>query len=416
MTGGAGGAPERIGRYRVDDVIGAGAFATAYRAIDERLEATVVLKVLAENHSLNPDVRERFIAEGRSLRKVQSSHVVIVYDIGESDRQQPYLVLEYANRGTLAERVKHLRAEGWTASAADVRSLAQALAHALEDLHAARIVHRDLSPSNVLLTADPVEGDRRGADDGRPPSLIAPDERVLLADLGMCKDLALNSGLTVAGGTSGFRPPEMELGPAVIDTRADLWSVSALMRWLTAGADLPPELGRVLDRSLSLEPGDRHQDVGQWLADVEAALSPPAPDVPAGGHDVKQQHPVGSARPDPALVKRPLAWLVVVGLLVSGALTGWLARGGSPPAGSGPSQIAVEGPERTPTGVAATFTLEREGVQSWVWELPDGTYVTDQGAVTLTPSGPGRATLVVRAQAQDGTDLYTEHSWDVSDR
>ena len=307
MTGGAGGAPERIGRYRVDDVIGAGAFATAYRAIDERLEATVVLKVLAENHSLNPDVRERFIAEGRSLRKVQSSHVVIVYDIGESDRQQPYLVLEYANRGTLAQRVEHLRAEGWTASAADVRSLAQALAHALEDLHAARIVHRDLSPSNVLLTADPGVGARGGPAAARPPSLIAPDERVLLADLGMCKDLALNSGLTVAGGTSGFRPPEMELGPAVIDTRADLWSVSALMRWLTAGADLPPELGRVLDRSLSLEPGDRHQDVGQWLADVEAALSPAAPDVPAGGHDVKQQHPVGSAPPDPAVVKRPLA-------------------------------------------------------------------------------------------------------------
>src|SRR5699024_11049811 len=109
------------------------------------------LKVLAENHSLNPEVRERFIAEGRSLRRVDSPHVLTVHDIGESERQQPYLVLEYADRGTLADRVAALRGTGWTASAADVLVTARGLGAAIEAVHEAQLVHRDLSPGNVLL-------------------------------------------------------------------------------------------------------------------------------------------------------------------------------------------------------------------------------------------------------------------------
>lgn len=413
-----GTSQERLGRYRLNGVIGVGSFATAHLATDERLDDAVVVKVLAENHSLNPEVRERFISEGRSLRRVRSAHVVTVHDIGESERQQPYLVLEHADRGTLSRRVASLRATGWTASVADVLSLARPLAQALQDVHAARIVHRDLSPTNVLLSSAPADGPVGSGRErsGESSRLIGADERVLLADLGMCKDLALNSGLTVAGGTSGFRPPEMESGPAVIDTRADLWSLSALIRWLTDGAGLPTQLGPVLDRSLSLKPGDRHRDVGQWLAEVEVALSPPEPDAPAADDGVQQQSTVGSAGPEVAVLKRPVAWLILGGLLITGVLLGWQVRGGNPPATSQTSQISIMGPDGTSTGEAATFTLERESVESWVWELPNGTYVTNQGAVTLTPSGAGRATLIVRAQAQDGTDLYAEHSWDVSDR
>lgn len=96
-------------RYQLAEVIGVGSFATVHRAHDALLDDTVVLKVLAENHSLNPEIRERFISEGRSLRKVEGSHVVTVHDIGETPRQQPYLVLEYADRGTIQDRVASLR-------------------------------------------------------------------------------------------------------------------------------------------------------------------------------------------------------------------------------------------------------------------------------------------------------------------
>lgn len=103
--------PERIGRYRVDGVVGSGGFATVYRAYDERFDATVAVKVLAENHCLDPDVRERFLKEGRVLRRVGSPHLVTAHDLGENDRGQPYLVLDFADRGTLAERVRACRAD-----------------------------------------------------------------------------------------------------------------------------------------------------------------------------------------------------------------------------------------------------------------------------------------------------------------
>src|SRR5690625_1449370 len=143
---------ERVGRYRLQEVIGVGSFATVHRALDERLDDEVVVKMLAENHSLNPEVRERFIAEGRSLRKVRSPHVVTVHDIGESERQQPYLVLQHADRGTLADRITTLRAQGWVPSAADVLTTARSLAAAVEAVHQANLVHRDLSPGNVPLS------------------------------------------------------------------------------------------------------------------------------------------------------------------------------------------------------------------------------------------------------------------------
>lgn len=148
---------ERLGHYLLGDVIGVGSFATVYRATDERLDDEVVVKVLAENHSLNPEIRERFIGEGRSLRRVEGSHVVTIYDIGESDRQQPYLVLEHADRGTVRERVAALRRSGWRASREDILAFARPLAAAVDAVHRAQLVHRDLSPGNMLLSTKPSE-------------------------------------------------------------------------------------------------------------------------------------------------------------------------------------------------------------------------------------------------------------------
>jgi serine/threonine protein kinase len=275
----------RIGRYRVEAVIGTGGFATVYRAVDERLEDTVAVKVLAENHSLDPEMRRRFLTEGRVLRRIGSPHVIAVHDLGETDRQQPFLVLEYASRGTLADRARELRASGWQPGPADVRSVAEPLARALQAVHEAGVVHRDVNPGNVLLTTRGVTGRER------PAAIVRPDERLVLADLGLCKDLALHSGHTSAGGTEGFRPPELRHGPAIIDPRADLWSLSALLVWLITGAPpdaapvapaivdagLPIGLALVLDRSLAEEPGARHPDALSWQSDVDGALPRPGP-------------------------------------------------------------------------------------------------------------------------------------------
>src|SRR5690625_5212589 len=365
--------------------------------------------MLAENHSLNPEIRARFIAEGRSLRKVNDPHVVTVHDIGESERQQPYLVLEYADRGTLADRVEALRAGGWVASAEDVLAASRNLASALHAVHAAGLVHRDLSPRNVLIT----RADRASTPPGGngEPRLLAEDEILVVADLGMCKDLALNSGLTVAGGTAGFRPPEQD-GPGVVDTRADLWAMSTLLRWLCEGAaDLPSALHTALARSTAHDPEDRHPDVAAWLADVEASLAPPAvtPPGPAAGD---APTPLPQSRRRRALLG---AVALVLAALLGGVGGVGLAGGLGTPDRAAGAAVAVDGPTRVAVGEEAIFTAVVEGVESWVWTMPDGTHVVDLPSVSTTARSPGSGRLVLRARAPDGADLEVVHTLTVTE-
>lgn len=379
----------KAGRYRLEEVIGVGSFATVHRAVDERLDSRVVVKMLAENHSLNPEIRERFISEGRSLRKVNDPHVVTVHDIGESERQQPYLVLQYAERGTLAERVDHLRSRGWVASAEEVLAVARNLTSALHAVHAAGLVHRDLSPRNVLITrADRAAARAGGAE---TPRLLAEDELLVVADLGLCKDLALNSGLTVAGGTAGFRPPEQEAGPALIDHRADLWAMSKLLEWIAGDAPLPAAFFTELKRSLNADPNKRHPGARAWLESIEGALAPP---------------PAQSTRA--ATRGRPRSrWRI---LAVALALAVALGAGALLPSlfthlRTAEASVAIEGPESIVVGEEATFRAAVEGAESWVWILPGGRYVADAQEIRLTPSSPGRAEVVLQARDANGTPI-----------
>ena len=382
------------GRYRLEEVIGVGSFATVHRAVDDRLDSRVVIKMLAENHSLNPEIRERFIAEGRSLRKVNDPHVVTVHDIGESERQQPYLVLEYADRGTLADRVEALRAGGWVASAEDVLAASRNLASALHAVHAAGLVHRDLSPRNVLITrADRASTPPGGNGEAR---LLAEDEILVVADLGMCKDLALNSGLTVAGGTAGFRPPEQESGPALIDHRADLWAMSKLLEWIARDAPLPAAFHAELKRSLQPDPSKRHPGARAWLESIEAALDPP----PA-----RPRASATGARPRRRWRNLAAVFALVLALGAGALLPTVLAH-----LRTGETSVAIEGPKEITVGQEATYHADIDGAESWVWILPGGRYVADAHEVSLTPSSPGRAEVTLQARDENGNPVEETRS------
>ncbi|MFE5136379.1 serine/threonine-protein kinase [Streptomyces fagopyri] len=215
--------PQRIGRYRLDRRLGAGGFGVVWLAHDEVLDAVVAVKVLSENWADHLDVRERFLAEARLLRKADSNRVVQVYDIGELPDGRPYFVMEYADGGTLDDRVG-----GGSLPVPEALRLTALAARGAAALHKAGIVHRDIKPSNVLLRTAPGAGDR-----------------VLLADLGLAKSLAHASGLTMAAGSAGYTPPEQSRPGSGIDARADVYSLGALGYHLVTGT-VPGPPGEVV--------------------------------------------------------------------------------------------------------------------------------------------------------------------------
>ncbi|MFD7712073.1 serine/threonine-protein kinase [Streptomyces sp. NPDC059785] len=231
---------ERIGRYRLDRRLGSGGFGVVWLAHDDVLEATVAVKVLSDNWVDHLDVRERFLSEARLLRRAASGRVVQVYDIGELPDGRPYFVMEYADDGTLADLV----GDGPLPTAEALRLTALA-ARGAADLHEAGIVHRDIKPSNVLLR-----------------STSGGSARVLLADLGLAKSLAQASGLTLAAGSVGYRPPEQAEPGSGIDARADVYSLGALGYHLVTGS-VPGPPGRIV-RPDRLR-GGLHRDVQRAL-------------------------------------------------------------------------------------------------------------------------------------------------------
>ncbi|MFF5858774.1 serine/threonine-protein kinase [Streptomyces sp. NPDC012751] len=261
---------ERIGRHRLERPLGSGAFATVWLAHDPELQAPVAVKVLAENWAHRLDVRERFLAEARLLRRAASSRVVQVYDIGELPDSRPYFVMEYAGGGTLAE----LLTDG-PLPVSDALALTAEAARAAAALHEAGIVHRDIKPTNVLLHTAP-DGTRR----------------VLLADLGLAKSLAQGSVLTLAAGSAGYRPPEQAQPGAGIDERADVYSLGAVGYELLTGTvpgppgqvvpprRLRPELGgdvaRALLRALEPERARRWPGAAEFARELDRLAAAPA--------------------------------------------------------------------------------------------------------------------------------------------
>ena len=378
--------PHRLGRYAVRRRIGSGGFATVWLAYDEQLDSPVAIKVLADNWTEDHQIRQRFLEEGRYLRKVESPHVVSVYDAGELDDGRPYLVMSYADQGTLADR---LDVEGLTP--AQAMEVVRQVGAGLQALHDRDILHRDIKPANVLFrSVDSAEG--HGV-------------RAMVGDLGLGKALDMSSRLTMIAGTPTYVAPEQASAQAP-DARADQYSLAALAFLLLTGRppfthlslsdamnpgtlppvstperSFPPAVEEVLHRGLARNRDDRYPTVTEFVDALDSALGPAAagtttqpwldrdPELTQPGPRPTVQ-PDSGELPEPALPRRRgrrFAVLTLVGLLA-------LAVGG----GAGyAAQRELAPTERTVTDDTGTLSVtvpsdwDRADATTG-WEPPNG--------------------------------------------
>ena len=299
------------GRYRILSRLGSGGMADVYLARDESLGRLVAIKVLKERLAVDAEFVERFRIEAQAAASLNHPAIVAVYDRGKAGAS-PYIAMEYVDGESLKQR---LRRKG-RLSPDEAAATALAVLDALREAHARRIVHRDVTSSNVLV-------------DG--------SGRVKVADFGIARMGA--SALTRTGamlGTSSYLSPEQAQGRSA-DERSDLYSLGVVLYEMLAGRlpfsgesdlavamqhvsaappnprslapDVPEAYAAVVMKALSKQSTDRFQSAEEFAAALQAARG--------GGHAAPAAvPPPPAATPDPpASVPPPAATAVAADAL-----------------------------------------------------------------------------------------------------
>ena len=268
----------RFGPYEVTAKIGEGGMGEVYQATDTRLGRTVAIKVLPEHVASDPDLKQRFEREARTVAALNHPHICTLYDIGQEGGTN-FLVMEYLEGETLDERL----ARG-PLPLGDAVQQTLVILSALEAVHRRGLIHRDLKPANLFLTTHGLK----------------------LLDFGLARPIApalsaTTAKMTQAGtvlGTPQYLAPESLHGQPV-DARADLFAVGTLLYEMLTGQppfradslaallhavahDRPPALtgsaaiaavDRVIHRAMAKRPDDRYQSADAMSQDLRDVLA-----------------------------------------------------------------------------------------------------------------------------------------------
>ena len=261
---------EQVGPYRIIEQLGQGGMATVYKAYHASLDRYVALKVLHPAFLEDKNFHARFSREAKLVARLEHPNIVPIYDYAEHEGR-PYLVMKYIEGITLKARI--------TSSSPgneEVLRVVESVGAALSYAHKHGILHRDVKPSNVILSSD---------------------GQIYLADFGLARiaqsgETTLTSDMVI--GTPQYISPEQALGKKDLDEGTDIYSFGVMMYEMVVGrvpfsADTPfsiihdhiytplplpsdvnpsvtAELERVLLKALAKERADRYPDIASFVA------------------------------------------------------------------------------------------------------------------------------------------------------
>ena len=225
----------KLGPYEIESALGAGGMGEVYRARDTRLERAVAIKILPPHLSSSPELKARFEREARAVSTLNHPHICHLYDIGSQDGTA-YLVMEYLEGESLADRLR----KGPLPLKQALESGMQ-ITEALATAHRAGILHRDLKPGNVMLTANGAKlldfglakavptlgGPGSAAISGMPST-----PTMTIAELSSAPKALTQRGAVV--GTFQYMAPEVLQG-AEADARSDIFSLGCVIYEMVTG-------------------------------------------------------------------------------------------------------------------------------------------------------------------------------------
>jgi eukaryotic-like serine/threonine-protein kinase len=391
-------AGSRLGPYEIQSLLGAGGMGEVYRARDTRLDRTVAVKILPSHLSSNPEAKQRFEREARTISSLNHPHICVLHDVGSQDGTS-YLVMEFVDGETLDSRLQK-----GPLPLKQVLECGVQICDALEKAHRAGIVHRDLKPGNIMFTpsgaklldfglAKPVAmlGAQALSDKG---NLTPSTPTMNVSMLSATPAVLTQQGMVV--GTFQYMAPEVLQGQEA-DARSDIFSFGCVLYEMitrrrafegmsqlsvmtailekdpeplaTLQPTAPPALDYAVQTCLEKNPDNRFQTAH----DVKLQLTW----IAKSGSQVGAPAGVTSKRKESALWLAAVAALVVVAIGLAAAL--WTARQPRrvvrsnilPPEGTLFETMYRNGPPAlSPDGTRVAFVARKEGKNSlWVRSL-----------------------------------------------
>ena len=271
-----------IGQYTIEARIGAGGMGTVFRARDAKLRRPVAIKFLSDGLA-DATARRRFQREAQMASSLNHPHILTVYDAGEFNGRE-YLVTEFVDGGTLKTWAQRQH-RSWE----EVAELLTGVADGLAAAHEAGILHRDIKPDNILVTAS---GYAKLADFGLAK---LEDPETDLATRTMTEEQT-RQGVVV--GTIAYMSPEQARGQK-LDARSDMFSFGVVLYEMLAGRrpfaaasglellqkimenrpaplpdDIPEAVRALVGKALEKNPADRYASMRELVADLRAAQRP----------------------------------------------------------------------------------------------------------------------------------------------